>query len=58
MVLIASVSEKRELKFFAFYVTSGSVCEVEVAVVLPQDWQDLLHKLWLTDLLKLYSRKA
>ncbi|KAK2533703.1 hypothetical protein Q9233_004917 [Columba guinea] len=43
VVLIASVSEKRELKFFAFYVTSGSFCEVEVAVVLPQDWQDLLH---------------
>lgn len=58
MVLIASALEGRELKFFAFYVTSGTISKVEVAVILPEDWQDLLYKLWPSDFLKLYSQES
>lgn len=45
MVLIASVLEGRKLKFLAFCVTSGTISKVEVAAILPEDRQDLLHKL-------------
>lgn len=58
MVLIASVLEGRKLKFFAFYVTSGTISKVEVAVILPEDRQDLLHKLWPSDFLKLYNQES
>lgn len=57
-MLIASVWEGRELKFFAFYVASGSISEVEVVVILPEDCQDLLRKLWPSDFLKLYNRES
>lgn len=55
MVLIASVLEGRKLKFLAFCVTSGTISKVEVAAILPEDRQDLLHKLWPSDFLKLYN---
>lgn len=32
--------------------------KVEVAVVLAEDWKDLLLRLWPSDLLKLYNQKA
>jgi len=32
--------------------------KAEVAVILAEDWQDLLLRLWPSDLLKLYNQKA
>jgi len=58
MVLSAAVSEGRELRFSAFCLTSGTISEVEVAVTLPEDWQDLLHRLWPADFLKLYGQEG
>lgn len=58
MVLTALVLEGRELKFFAFYVASGTVSKVEVADILPEDWQDLLQELWPSDFHKLYNQES
>lgn len=53
-----SFSRGRELKFFTFYFTSGTISKVEVAVIPPEDWPDLLQELWPSDFLKLYSQKS
>lgn len=46
------------LEVLSFYVTFGTIFKVEFAVILPEDWQDLLQRLWPPNLLKVYNQKA
>lgn len=45
------------LEVLSFYVTFGTIFKVEVAVILPEDWQDLLQRLWPLTCLRFTTRR-